>query len=431
MYSENKSRKFMNAKLSNVSYQISNQQKINNTFIKNKMNNECKNAVLKFLCKRSPSIKEKVISNIKNKLILNTKDKLVKILNPQIGKTYNIKLASGESYNLIPFYSNDGSVFNNKIFINTGNNIGLGGFAIVYLKHYNKNNLRKQEKDNYVFKLIDFRKINNAAKQNELFGLFFNYLLQKYYTINIPRNLEYLCFIREFGMIKDQEIFYAYMDNCGSDLFKYSFIKDYNNGNINKIIKELFIKCLKSLKLIHDLGYLHLDLKRENFLLNNNLNLKIIDFGFVKKCNYKTNTYFGTAFCIANDWIKNASRRQFTILEKHHDIFSLGCTFLELIYNNIFPKELEIKIGKAPFMVCPNVYQTIENEVIWIRRQHYDEPSHESNMNILQSMLKETKLSNNSIVIKNTMFKMCNPVPKNRFQTTEEIIEYIENNYLE
>jgi serine/threonine protein kinase len=431
MYTENKSRKFINSKLSNVSYQISKQQKINNDVIKNKINDECKNATFKFVCKRLPSIKQKVISSIKNKLILDTTQKLSQILKPQIGITYKIELDSGKSYNLIPFYSEDESVFNNKIFIDTGNNIGLGGFAVVYLKHYNKKNLEKQKKDNYVFKLIDFRNINNTSKKNELFGLFFNYLLQKYYTVNITRNLEYICFIKEFGMIKDSEIFYAYMNNCGTELFKYSFTQYYNNGNINKIIKELFIKCLKSLKMIHDLGYLHLDIKRENFLLNQNLNLKIIDFGFVKKCEYKTNTYFGTAFCIANDWLKNTARRQFTILEKHHDIFSLGCTFLELIYNNIFPKELEIKIGKAPFMVCPNIYQEIEDEIIWIRRQRYDESSHEANMNILQSMLSETKLSKNSIFIKNTMFKMCNPIPKNRFQTTDEIIEYIENNYIE
>jgi len=341
------------------------------------------------------------------------------------------------TYNLIPFYSfysfKDNSLkFNNKIFISRTSNNKKGASAIVYLKHYNKKNLTKEEKDDYVFKLINY-KLNIEKKNNELFGLFFNYLLQKYYTINNSANLEYLCIIHEFGIVNQDNKFYAYMDNCGSELYSRRFIyENSSNNNINRSLKEIFIKCLKSLKLIHDLDYLHLDIKRENFLVkgnNSELMIKIIDFGFVKKCNYRTSDIYGTPPCIANDWAKNfLSPVPIEItLEKHHDIFSLGCTFLEFIYHNIsYPKNLEII---KPDIVCPNTKLSKGMDILDIRKD-YNIDLHTKDMNDLKENLDKTLLSKNSEFIKNIMFKMCHPAPQERYQNTSEIIEYIENNYI-
>jgi len=353
-------------------------------------------------------------------------------------RTYRIQLNTDygtESYNLIPFYSfkNNSLKFNNKIFINRKNNIGKGASAKVYLKHYNKTNLTKTEKDNYIFKLIDYTDLTIESRNDELFGLFFNYLLQKYYTINNSVNLEYLCIIHEFGIVKDRSMFYAYMDNCGSELYSRRFIyENSSNNNINRSLKEIFIKCLKSLKLIHDLDYLHLDIKRENFLVkgnNSELMIKIIDFGFVKKCNYRTSDIYGTPPCIANDWAKNfLSPVPIEItLEKHHDIFSLGCTFLEFIYHNIsYPKNLEII---KPDIVCPNTKLSKGMDILDIRKD-YNIDLHTKDMNDLKENLDKTLLSKNSEFIKNIMFKMCHPAPQERYQNTSEIIEYIENNYI-
>jgi serine/threonine protein kinase len=194
-----------------------------------------------------------------------------------------------------------------------------------------------------------------------------------------------------------------------------------------------------SIKLIHDVDYLHLDIKPENFLFSrvrNNIEIKIIDFGMIKKCNFTTFNPFGSIEYLPNDWIKNFSENppRETILQKHHDIFSLGCTFIKIIYfilNYIIFTYFKRNI-KIPELCCPTVFREISDKKKCKKRGEYSfngNPDHPQNpMKEINEIFKKiiTTRSNNIFreikQLSDIICKMCNSIPTERYQSIDEII---------
>lgn len=256
-----------------------------------------------------------------------------------------------EEFTLISDFTDKNLNLSNRIY--RSNETESGSFSKVYLKYYDQNNKNKKLKQNIVFKEVE-----NLQEYN---GLIFHYLLYYYYYKNFPEKIQYLCKIREIGTVKDTSRIYAIMDYCGNDLSKLEIlntIQDQNDGLL--FIVKIFKKILESVKLIHDLGYLHLDIKPQNFLISGNKNkfdLKIIDFGLVTKCDKKVKNWKGTSDYIANDWAANYLNRLETTLKKHHDIFSIGCTFMWLIFKFLNRyKDIEM-----PIFLCPIVNTDTKN----------------------------------------------------------------------
>jgi len=67
---------------------------------------------------------------------------------------------------------------------------------------------------------------------------------------------------------------------CNGDMF--DFIKKSKNFP-EPITKFFFHQLINALDHIHCAGYCHRDLKLENILLDNDFNIKIADFSFVKE----------------------------------------------------------------------------------------------------------------------------------------------------
>ena len=231
--------------------------------------------------------------------------------------------------------------------------IGEGGFCKIYLTT-NKN--------------IGFKKIQDDIKyEDEYKSLIFHYLLLQYYK-GTPQ-VKYLCKLIEFGSLSPYKnskynYYYAYMEIFGNDLDSLKY-----NSNSNLLLKftnifKILYQCCESVKLIHNLEYLHLDIKPENFLIKDN-KIKIIDFGFVNKNALKTSGMIGTLRYISNDWMKNFEENKTTTLNYHHDIFSLGCMFIELLYKFILDTEILI--------ACPLIKNKPINDIKKNRRSYNQE----------------------------------------------------------
>ena len=275
-------------------------------------------------------------------------ERTIKIKKPNSKLSSLLKLfgasSTFEEFTLIPDFTDSSLNLSKRIY--RSNETESGSYSKVYLKYYDQNNKLKKLKQNIVFKEVE-----DLLEYN---GLIFHYLLYYYYQ-KFTEKIQYLCKIREIGTVKNTSRIYAIMDYCGNDLSKLEIlntIQDKNDGLL--FIVKIFKKILESVKLIHDLGYLHLDIKPQNFLIRENkdeFDLKIIDFGYVTKCDEEVINWKGTSDYIANDWIANYSIYKKTTLKKHHDIFSIGCTFMWLIfkflnrYSNI----------EMPIFLCPIV----------------------------------------------------------------------------
>ena len=118
------------------------------------------------------------------------------------------------------------------------------------------------------------------------------------------------------------------MDNCGNSLSDYiKYIKKMKINNLNKTI-TIILECAKSIKILHDIDYVHLDIKPSNFLYDETRNtVKIIDFGFMLKNHTVIQDKRGTKLYMCYE-------RHNSIIEanKFFDIFSLGCIIMDMIY---------------------------------------------------------------------------------------------------
>tara|TARA_B100001063_G_C16772508_1_gene562666 strand:+ start:1518 stop:2339 length:822 start_codon:yes stop_codon:yes gene_type:complete len=70
------------------------------------------------------------------------------------------------------------------------------------------------------------------------------------------------------------------LDIGAKDLFKYV---DNNTTLLNYEIKSIAMQMLNCIKEFHKLGYLHLDIKLENFVITSNMHVLLIDFGAAQK----------------------------------------------------------------------------------------------------------------------------------------------------
>lgn len=342
-------------------------------------------------------------------------------------KEYNIEFSNKSTISVIPYYYSNNFNAKNKVIIKEVGNSGAA--SSIYFKYYNKNNTTKTIKMDIIFKLTNYfnldSKKSTIIKKNELTGLYFNLLLCEYYKANNPENLRYFCKLKEFGEVKDKKEFYAFMDNCGMPLNMLSN-RNIESSSYTNLIKTLLLQTVSAIKLIHNVGYLHLDIKDINFLFTmnenniNTLKIKIIDFGMVAKNNTETNTIFGSPNYISNDWLINYQNGRKTLLKPYHDFFSLGCTILSVLLD-IFESNI--------ILLCPiktnNDY--FKSEDIMKFRRDYNERTHNDNMGQIKKKLKKNNITdaNNIIIIDNIISKMVHPNIKSRFTSADEIIAEI------
>ena len=380
--------------------------------------------------------------NIRNKsLNKNSKTR-------QVSLYHSTSTTLNNPLTLIPDYYDPSFDLSDKTF--NLNTTAHGSFATVYLKYYNFKN--KKVKSNIVLKEIyDPEGVEYQAS-------IFHYLLYFYYQINAPEQLQYLCNLYEIGSISGTNLIYGIMEHCGDELMK---IDDYLNSPKNPtrlskllLITTIFDKCLLSLKLIHDIGYSHRDIKPENFLIKfigNEIQVKIIDFGFVIKSGSKITDLKGTGMYFPNDYLINCFNRESTIFEKHHDIFSLGCVFIELLfslfnlYNPKIPKlyiacpitysnpDANYKKGAKSKNPRYSIYPSLENT--FIARENYNLETHLQNLSYI-SYLMDTifrDIENIKIISKliyNMLYGMVNPNPLLRYKSIDEILPYIKSLYI-
>ena len=349
--------------------------------------------------KRNIKIRKDKISSMK---VNNNTDKYQKITLIPLLFTKVLRLSSIDK----PFYK-----------------IGHGSFSDIYSIN-----------DKYILKII------NKMDNDEINGLLFNYLLTIYLenTQNTNKNnlLKYICKIYELGIIYESSKFenkklYCIMEKGNIDL--YTFFFKQNNIKIIKNIKnkvafllKLFKECCNALKIIHDLGFVHFDIKLENFLINfrseNDFDIKIIDFGFISKIGdklvLKGTIYYYNILLIKNVYEEyKGNKSEINKASIIYDIFYLGYMFLEITIKVLFDLRFNLAF---PFTTFSN------NEDVIKYRKNYTNNNFTRNIQILEDYFKDSNIQGH---IKESLIelikKMLIPHRVKRFQNLGNVIEKI------
>lgn len=211
---------------------------------------------------------------------------------------------------------------------------------------------------------------------------------------------------------------------CNSHYFDsegefYFLILDLLGPNLN----DLFDKCNKKFNLktvlmladqmitrieyIHDMGFLHRDIKPNNFVIGNNKNshiIYLIDFGLSKKYVYKTGKhvpYLENQTFVGNSIFASINTHRGIDQSRRDDLESLGYVFLfflkgDLPWQSLVPDREKIKEKKLVTSVeelcegCPLEFATY---LTYCRNLKFDEnPDYDYLRIMLQNVMKKLGL---------------------------------------
>ena len=160
-----------------------------------------------------------------------------------------------------------------------------------------------------------------------------------------------------------------YYKNFTEDNFLYLIIEFAENGDMKGYIKanqmfskhipeedlwNIFLQCMEALSYVHSMGVIHRDIKPANILINNNMVIKLGDFGVSALKNQgEDNQYINAQYNI----FKNKNNMQYhgtlvgtrpymakELIEENEydqkvDVYSMGVSFFEMCYYHI-PKKV-------------------------------------------------------------------------------------------
>ena len=179
------------------------------------------------------------------------------------------------------------------------------------------------------------------------------------------------------------------VDNSG-----YHLVMEYLKGNqLDEYIKkvsgpineiraiDIFSQILDGISHIHKLNIVHRDIKPSNIIIDQNDQIKLLDFGIAKDYNNDPNltvvgqSVGGTPMYMSPEHISNAK------ITVQSDIYSLGVTFWHML------------TGKAPYegQSLAKIYSQIENEELEIIQKIYPYASKKVNDIIKKATNKNPK----------------------------------------
>ena len=131
-----------------------------------------------------------------------------------------------------------------------------------------------------------FGNIYTGKRDNKIFAVKYQkkYKYSFYNEWNILKSLQSLDCVPKIDIFGVDEDNYTYF---GMDMLKCTIISHYdylyNMGKLKRdIIINLFVDMISVLRSVHSCGVLHGDLKPENFMFDDNMKMKLIDFGLSK-----------------------------------------------------------------------------------------------------------------------------------------------------
>uniref|UniRef100_A0A0M3IE84 Cell division protein kinase 5 n=1 Tax=Ascaris lumbricoides TaxID=6252 RepID=A0A0M3IE84_ASCLU len=144
--------------------------------------------------------------------------------------------------------------------------------------------------------------------------------------ICLLKELKHENIVRLYDVVHSERKLTLVFEYCDQDLKKYF---DSCNGEIDQqVVKSLMYQLLRGLAFCHAHNVLHRDLKPQNLLINNNMQLKLADFGLARAFGIPVRCYSAevvTLWYRPPDVLFGAKLYNTSI-----DMWSAGCIFAEI-----------------------------------------------------------------------------------------------------
>lgn len=187
----------------------------------------------------------------------------------------------------------------------------------------------------------------------------------------ITREIDVLKNVKGDNLIKYQEDFF-FVNEFG--ITEYVIVMEYFEGKTLRsylkndveldVLISIFVKVLLGVKELHNTiieneGIIHRDLKPDNIMVDDELNVKIIDYGLSKIVDFSsitsTGTQIGSPLYMSPEQLKDSKH-----IDYRADIYALGVILYEMVTKNIPYKattlpELLMKILNEP-IIPPKQY---------------------------------------------------------------------------
>jgi len=152
------------------------------------------------------------------------------------------------------------------------------------------------------------------------------YFLKREYEVAGPLDHPLVMKIHSFGF--DKKVPYLVMEWCSAPNLKMLLNRGYEQ--IAPYMKQIVPQMVEALVYFHSKGWIHRDVKPDNYVFSEETGLKLIDFALAQqKPNFISKMFgskvHGTASYMSPEQIQGKA------VGESADIYSLGCTFFELI----------------------------------------------------------------------------------------------------
>jgi serine/threonine protein kinase len=218
--------------------------------------------------------------------------------------------------------------------------------SISYINYENtpllfKTNSKFIEK--YTIIKIIYEKFTKGAyvvTNNENGEKYFIKVVSKTINVNHKKNIfNYMKNIKHKNIIKIVDyvelstgyyFIYEYIE--GNNLLE--FLNNYQQDLPEQIIKKIFFQIVEATKFLHNNNIIHCDLKLDNIMiLNDNLTIKIIDFGLSKICKNKLEYVSENAF--GSDQYIAPESFDIGIYSSKSDVWTLGIILFIIVTQNL------------------------------------------------------------------------------------------------
>lgn len=182
--------------------------------------------------------------------------------------------------------------------------IGEGGFSKVYLVH-------SREGLPFASKVIELNSLSLKDRRR----------VKREIKIIKQLNSEFV--VKYFKSFKKENLLYIIQEFCSNgNIFR--FIPP--EGLPHHIVSKIFFNIIQCVKHLHQNGIIHGDIKPENFLFNQNFQIKICDFGHSFFVGQEEKGITGTYEYMSPESLENQLKNE------KSDIWSMGILLYELLH---------------------------------------------------------------------------------------------------